>query len=193
VLFGVAKTQSGTPVTAGTLIEAGIGNVNYAQTVNQSTGAGSQDTLTHSLTGSGLNYGASAYFQICTYNPGYRGSRRGCGRQSDSVIRGGDSARGPAVNRLPAGRLTSGRSDHPLVGRADSHPCNAIHISMHGRRSALRTRPRPRATAISTPTATPTPTHEPIPVVSAWGPLAILGAVLAMLTALAVHRKPDAT
>jgi hypothetical protein len=65
VLFGVAKTQSGTPVPSGTLIEARIGNVNYAQTVNQSTGVGSQDTRTHSPTGSGLNYGSKATFQIC--------------------------------------------------------------------------------------------------------------------------------
>ena len=65
VLFGVAKTQSGTPVPSGTLIEARIGNVNYAQTVNLSTGVGSQDTRTHSLTGGGLNYGSTVHFQIC--------------------------------------------------------------------------------------------------------------------------------
>jgi hypothetical protein len=46
VLFGVAKTQSGTPVLLGTLIEARIGNGNYAQTINLQTFVGSQDTLT---------------------------------------------------------------------------------------------------------------------------------------------------
>ncbi len=65
MLFGVAKTQSGTPVPSGTLIETRFGNVNYAQTITHSTGIGSQDTRTHSLTGGDLNYGTSAAFQIC--------------------------------------------------------------------------------------------------------------------------------
>lgn len=65
MLFGVAKTQSGTPVPSGTLIEARIGNGNHAQTITHSTGIGSQDTRTHSLTGGDLNYGTSAAFQIC--------------------------------------------------------------------------------------------------------------------------------
>jgi hypothetical protein len=83
VLFGLAKTQSGTPVTSGILIEARIGNVHYGQTVNPSTGAGSQDTRTHSLN-SGVNYGFTATFQVCTDDPA-TGAIEG-GVTGDSVV-----------------------------------------------------------------------------------------------------------
>ncbi len=77
------KRSPAHPLPSGELIEARIGKVNYAQTVNPSTGVGSQDTRIHSVT-SGFNYGSSANFQVCEDDPA-TGAIEG-GVTGDSVV-----------------------------------------------------------------------------------------------------------
>ncbi|MDP6064584.1 MAG: hypothetical protein QGI49_07315, partial [SAR202 cluster bacterium] len=121
MLFGVAKTQSGTPVPSGTLIETRFGNVNYAQTITHSTGIGSQDTRTHSLTGGDLNYGTSAAFQICDDD------------SATEAVEGG--AEGDQIVFYVAGKQAAAQPS--TVSLVDG----AIHVNLGGHRSALRTHP----------------------------------------------------
>ena len=69
VLFGIAKTSDDTPVGSNLTVQARIGNVHYGQSVNAQTGVGSQDTRTHAVNSSGLNYGSSVNFQVCADDP----------------------------------------------------------------------------------------------------------------------------
>jgi hypothetical protein len=194
VLFGVAKTQSGTPVPSGTLLEARIGNVNYAQTVNPSTGVGSQDTRTHSLTGGGLNYGASAHFQICADNPDTGAVEGGAdGDQIVFYVAGIQAEAQPSTVFSPGGSLRVDLTISSLTAPT-AVPATASTSACVTPQSPSA----PTATATASPStgggggAAPpaTSTPEPIPGVSAWG-LVVLGAVLAALTVLTVHRRPD--
>lgn len=209
VLFGLAKTQSGTPVTSGILIEARIGNVHYGQTVNPSTGAGSQDTRTHSLN-SGVNYGFTATFQVCTDDPA-TGAIEG-GVTGDSVVffvAGIQAeARRVGVDGSPQASIpfavgsTTQRVDLtiPSLTAPTAIPGSASVFACTPGGGQIAPPPTANPTPTGTPTATPTPTAvpsststdedpEPIPVASTWG-LAALGAVLAALTVLVVRRKP---
>ena len=70
VLFGQARTQDDTVLDSGLAIEARINNINYGQTVDASTGIGSQSVITHVQDSSGLNYGTQFNFQVCADDPG---------------------------------------------------------------------------------------------------------------------------
>ena len=211
VLFGLAKTQSGTPVPSGTLIEARIGNVHYGQ-----TGTGSQDTRAHSVTGGGLNYGSTATFQVCADDPATGAVEGGAAgdqivffvagiqaeAQPSTLFQAGVAQRVDltipsliAPTAIPASTSASACT----VAGAPSAPTATPTVASTPTATATVTAtpqatstPTSTPTATATPTATPAPTPEPIPVVSVWG-LAALGAVLAMLTILAVRREPGTT
>ena len=159
---------------SGTLIEARIGNVNYAQTINQSTGVGSQDTRTHSLTGGNLNYGTSAAFQICgddSATEAVEGSAEG--DQIVFYVAGIQAAAQPSTVFLVDGSLR-------------------VDLTIPSLTAPTGIPAAPSTSACTVTGAPSAPTPEPIPGMTAWG-LAVLGAVLAMLTALAAHRRLDTT
>lgn len=70
VVFGQARTVSGTILGSGLTVEARVNNIHYGQSVNASTGLGSRSTVTHSIDNNELNYGSASNFQICADDPG---------------------------------------------------------------------------------------------------------------------------
>ncbi len=70
VFFGAVKDEADNPIPAGATVHARIGNIHYGQSVNASTGQGTQTTQTHALTAEGFNYGSSVNFQVCGDDPG---------------------------------------------------------------------------------------------------------------------------
>ena len=69
VVFGQARTEDGTILAAGLNIQARINNINYGQSVDPTTGVGTQNTDTHAQNTSGLNYGSLVNFQVCADDP----------------------------------------------------------------------------------------------------------------------------
>lgn len=80
IFYGLATTQDGNPVPAGLSIQARIGNVNYAQSVNESGASVPSQLRTHSVNSSNYNYGSDLNFQVCgddSSSPAKEGGRSG--------------------------------------------------------------------------------------------------------------------
>jgi PGF-pre-PGF domain-containing protein len=80
IFYGLVTTQDGTPVPAELSIQARIGNVNYAQSVNASGASVPTQLRTHSVNSSNYNYGSDRNFQVCgddSSSPAKEGGRSG--------------------------------------------------------------------------------------------------------------------
>ena len=102
VFYGQVTNSSGTPVAAGYTVQARIDNIHYAQAVNPTNLSFTQDTVTHSLSGSN-NYGVTTNFQVCADDPGTTMVEGGEGTDSSPV----DSI-SFYVNNMPATPVVGG-------------------------------------------------------------------------------------
>ena len=102
VLYGQVTNSSGTPVAAGYTVQARIDNIHYGQAVNPTNLSFTQDTVTHSLSGSN-NYGVATNFQVCADDPGTTMVEGGEGTDSSPV----DSI-SFYVNNMPATPVVGG-------------------------------------------------------------------------------------
>ena len=62
--YGKVTDSSNTLIGAGASIEARIGNVHFAQSVDSATDTSTQTTVTHAAS-SGFNFGVLTNFQVC--------------------------------------------------------------------------------------------------------------------------------
>ena len=107
VMYGLITALDTGAVDANISVEARIGNVHYAQSVNAGTGTATLSTRTHNLNGSGFNYGSDVNFQVCADDKG------------TSPVEGGDSGQSIFfyVNGIAAtATLYSGNTPGPPAG-----------------------------------------------------------------------------
>ena len=70
VIYGLITSEDAGSVPLNLSVEARIGNVHYAQSVDADTGTATLSTRTHEINASGFNYGSNVNFQICTDDRG---------------------------------------------------------------------------------------------------------------------------
>ncbi|SVB77915.1 uncharacterized protein METZ01_LOCUS230769, partial [marine metagenome] len=84
VIYGQVTDSNGTPVAAGYTVQARIDNIHYGQAVNPTNLSFTQNTVTHTLSGSN-NYGVTTNFQVCADDPGTTMVEGGEGTDSSPV------------------------------------------------------------------------------------------------------------
>lgn len=162
VVFGQARTESGTILSSGLVIQARINNINYAQTINPTTGVGTQSTQTHAQNSSGLNYGTAASFQVCADDLGTSAVEGGQdGQQIFFYVNGIQAQALRSTDTTPvasigfeSGQATQ-RVDLIIPSLSASAAGAATASSAACTTQAAPTAPTP------TPTVTPTPTPVP--------------------------------
>lgn|GEM_PF-2526696 len=163
VLFGQVRTQAGDILDAGVSIQARINNIHYGQSVNPSTGVGTQTTQTHT-TVAGLNYGSQSNFQVCADDPATSAIEGGVNDQSITfyangilaqALRSSDSS---PVASIPfeVGQATI--QVDLIIPSLTTAPASAATAS-----SDACTTQQPATVPTATPTITPTPTATVLP------------------------------
>ena len=158
VLYGQVKTQDGTIVASGLSISARISNIHYGQSVNSSTGIGSQSTKTHSADSSGFNYGTLGNFQICADDPSTSPREGGQADQTITFYVDGIKAQAQRVgiDSSPVAGLAF------AVGKANQR-VDLIIPSLSTPKAGTATASNDACTtakAATAPTATPTPAPD---------------------------------
>jgi len=146
IFYGIVKAGSAA-VGSGVRVEARIGNVDYAQSViNTTTGAATRTTTTHAVNDQGFNYGSSANFQVCADDTG------------TGAIEGGKD--GDVVTFYVAGIQATTEPATVLFLRGSSQRVDLSVSSLSAPTAAPATF---NAAACTTLQATPTPTRSPTP------------------------------